>query len=171
MHIMVTMPTVDHDALLKEFLSRIEAEVSLSQLAKQRAESPPSPSMAVLYHEIAAADERHVVALETIAARYGHTPARSEKGAMSATLGRFKDKISELGSSATAQVSQDLQTKADAIHWERAWSRAFSTFGDTESAGELEALSREDQTHQEALQEALNRLLEALLRVGDEPRP
>ncbi len=164
---MVTTPTVDRALVLKEFLPRIEAELSLMNEAKQRAESPPSPSMAVLYHEIAAADEKHVLALEMIAARYGFTPDRTEKGGMSATLGRLKDRIAEMGSSPTAQVSQDLQAKADAIHWERAWAYLFSTLGDPESAGEMEGLAREDEAHRDGLLEALKRLLETALKGGD----
>jgi hypothetical protein len=166
---MVTMPPVDRAAVLKEFLSRIEGERSLANEAKQRAESPPSPSMAVLYHEIATADERHVVALETIAARYGYTPDRAEKSAVSTTLGRIKDRIAEMGSSSDAQISQDLQSKANAIHWERAWGHCFAAIGDPESAAELQMLADEDESHREALQKALNRLLESKLRDGEGP--
>ena len=54
---------------MSEFVKGIHAERSLAADAKATADSPPDPSLGVLYHEIAVADERHVGILETIARR------------------------------------------------------------------------------------------------------
>src|SRR6185437_6220355 len=100
-----------------EFSKGIDAEQALVDEAKARAESPPDPSLGVLYHEIAEADERHRSIVETIATRYGHTPSRSMTGGIGETIGRLKEKVSEMGSSPMQRIAHDLAAKANVIHW------------------------------------------------------
>ena len=128
---MATTPAVDRDWIGAEFAKVIDAERTLVAGAKARRISP-HPMLGVLYHEIAAADERHVVAIETIATRYGHTPSRSVSGGVGETLGRLRDRFAGMGSSSLDCLSQDLDAKADAIHWYTAWVHAFEAVGDTE---------------------------------------
>lgn len=151
---------VDRDWIGVEFAKGIDAEHSLAANAKARAESPPDPTLGVLYHEIAAADERHVVIVETVAARYGHTPSRSVSGGVGETLGRLRDKVVGMSSSPLDFLSHDLTSKSLAIHWYIAWVHAFEAIGDTESSKELAAVLNEEKTHLEALQQAFNRMLE-----------
>lgn len=145
-----------------EFSKGIDAEHHLMIEARARAEAPPDPTMVVLYNQIAVEDERHINALETIATRYGHTPTRVPTGGgIGATISRLKDKVSEIGNSPSRRVADDLIAKADAIHWMHAWVHAFEAVGDTESARELAAILTEEKAHRDALQEALNRIVEA----------
>ena len=153
------VPTIDRDWISKEFSRGIDAEKELLEDAKARAESPPDPSLGVLYHEIAAADERHRAIIETIATRYGHVPARSVAGGIGETLGRLKDKVSEIGSSPMQLISHDLNMKANAVHWSTAWVQAFEAIGDAESARELSAVLTEQKSHCVALQDGLNRMV------------
>jgi len=160
---MASPSTINREWIAAEFSKGIEAERSLAAAAKERAEAPPEPAMSVLYHEIAAADERHAKAVETVAIRYGYTPSRSSMaGGLGETLGRLKDKVAEsvIGSSALEVLSHDLAAKANAIHWYTAWIHAFESIGDTESARELAAILTEEKSHQAALQEGLSRLVE-----------
>jgi hypothetical protein len=143
-----------------EFAKCIDIERALAANAKARAESPPEPTLGVLYCEIATADERHVASLETIATRYGHTPARSVSGGVGETLVRLRDKVAGMGSSPLDCLSHDLQAKADAIHWHTSWARTFEAIGDSESARELVVVLTEEQTHQKALQQGLDRMIE-----------
>ena len=131
---MASRTEIDRDWISKEFSRGIDAEKELLEDAKARAESPPDPSLGVLYHEIAAADERHRAIIETIATRYGHVPARSVAGGIGETLGRLKDKVSEMGSSPMQLISHDLNMKANAVHWSTAWVLAFEAIGDAKSA-------------------------------------
>lgn len=156
---MATGTTMQRDWIASEFSKGIDAEQSLVDEARARAESPPDPSLQVLYHEIAAADERHRALLETIAVRYGHTPSRSVGGEIGGTLGRLKDKVGTLMSTPLQRVGHDLTAKANAIHWYRAWIHTFQTLGDAESARELSAILTEESSHRDALQEGLNRLV------------
>jgi hypothetical protein len=142
-----------------EFSKGVDAEQALSDLAEARSEAPPDPGLGVLYHEIAAADERHRALVETIATRYGHTPSRSATGGIGETLGRLKDKVGELGATPLQRVSHDLAAKANAVHWCTAWVQAFQAIGDPESARELAAVLTEEQAHRDALQECLNRMV------------
>ena len=89
--------TIPRAWMASEFLKIIEAEHFLATEEKGRAESPPIPALAVLYHEIADQDGRHAVVLETIATRYGHTPTRSKEGGVGEALSRLKDKVVMLG--------------------------------------------------------------------------
>lgn len=163
---MATGSTINRAWIAAEFSKGIEAEQAMLDEAKARADSPPDPSMEVLYNEIAAADERHRLIIETIATRYGHTPSRSVAGGIGETIGRLKDKVSELGTSHLQRLGHDLALKANAIHWSVAWVQVFQAIGDAESARELTTVLTEEQAHRDALQEALNRLL--LLNVTTE---
>jgi len=158
---MATAPTstINRDWIAAEFSKGIDAEQALMDDAKARAESPPDPSLGVLYNEIAAADERHRTIIETIATRYGHTPSRSVAGGIGETLGRLKDKVGELGSTALQRVGHDLMGKANSIHWSTAWIQTFEAIGDAESARELSAILTEEKAHRDALQEGLNRMV------------
>src|SRR4051812_34130656 len=126
---MATASTIDRAWVSSELVKQIDAERTLAADAKARAESPPLPSLSVLYHEIAAADERHVASLEKIATLYGHTPSRSEGGGVVETLGRIRDKVTGLGSTNMDVLIQDLGAKANAIHLRTAWIHAFESLG------------------------------------------
>jgi len=156
---MATATTINRDWIAAEFSKGIEAEQSLMEEAKARAESPPDPGLGVLYHEIAAADERHRAIVETIATRYGHTPSRSVAGGIGETLGRLKEKVGEIGCTPMQRLSHDLMAKANSIHWCQAWVQAFQAIGDAESARELAAILTEEKAHRDALQEGLNRMV------------
>ena len=95
-----TSSTIDRSWIGAEFAKGIDIERSLAADAKARAESPPDPTFGVLYCEIAAADERHVASMETIATRYGHTPSRSVSGGVGETLGRLRDMVAGMNASA-----------------------------------------------------------------------
>lgn len=157
---------VDREWIGAEFSKGIDAERSLAGHAKTRADSPPDPTLGVLYHEIAAADERHIVVVEKVATRYGHTPSRDVGGGVGETLNRLKDKVVGISSGPLDFLSRDLTSKAEAIHWYIAWIHTFEAIGDAESAKELTAVLAEEQTHLEALQQAFNRLLEQHARSG-----
>jgi len=156
---MATATTINRDWIAAEFSKGIEAEQSLMEEAKARAESPPDPGLGVLYHEIAAADERHRAIVETIATRYGHTPSRSVAGGIGETLGRLKEKVGEIGCTPMQRLGHDLMAKANSIHWCQAWVQAFQAIGDAESARELAAILTEEKAHRDALQEGLNRMV------------
>jgi hypothetical protein len=163
--VMASASTIDRAWISSEFVKQIDAERSMAADAKSRAESPPDPSLSVLYHEIAAADERHVLALEKIATRYGHTPSRSEGGGgVAEALGRLKDKVTGLGSTHRDVLEQDLAAKSNAVNLRTAWAHAFESLGDSESARELSAVVAEDQAHRDALLEGLKRMLEQAAR-------
>ncbi len=147
------------DWIASEFPKGIDAEQAMIDESKARAQAPPDPSLQVLYHEIATADERHKGIVETIATRYGHTPSRGMAGGLGETLGRLKDKVGEIGTSAIQKVGNDLAAKANAIHWYTAWIEAFQAVGDSESARELAAILTEEKAHCNALQEGLNRMV------------
>jgi hypothetical protein len=156
---MASPTSINRDWIASEFSKGIDAEKDLLEDAKARSETPPDPSLGVLYHEIAAADERHRVIIETIATRYGHVPARSVAGGLGETLGRLKDKVSEMGSSPMQLIGHDLSRKANAVHWSTAWVSAFQAIGDAESARELSAVLTEQKSHCAALQDGLNRMV------------
>jgi len=156
---MASASAINRAWIAQEFSKGIDAEHDLMEEAKSRAESPPDPSLGVLYHEVAAADERHRTIIETIATRYGHTPSRSVAGGIGETLERLKGKVGELGSSALQRLSHDLTAKANVIHWCTAWVQTFQTIGDAESARELAAVLTEEKAHRDALQEGLNRMV------------
>ena len=156
---MATGTTAQRDWIATEFSKGIDAEHAMISECKARAESPPDPSLQVLYHEIATADERHLEIVETVATRYGHTPSHGMSGGIGETIGRLKGKVGALGASPQLLISHDLAAKANAIHWYTAWSTAFGAIGDAESARELAAILTEEKSHRDALQEGLNRLI------------
>jgi hypothetical protein len=156
---MSTATTINRNWIAAEFSKGIEAEQSLMEEARARAESPPDPDLGVLYHEIASADERHRAIVETIATRYGYTPSRGMTAGIGETLGRIKDKVGEIGSSPMQRLSHDLMAKANSVHWSQAWIQAFQAIGDAESARELAAVLTEEKAHRDALQEGLNRMV------------
>jgi hypothetical protein len=169
---MATASTIDRAWISSELVKQIDNERSMAFDAKARAESPPDPSLSVLYHEIAAADERHVLALEKIATRYGHTPSRSEGGGgVAETLGRLKDKVAGLASTNRDLLEQDLTSKSNAVNLRTAWAHVFESLGDAESARELSAVAAEDQAHRDALLEGLKRMLEQAARGDAESGP
>lgn len=168
---MASASSINRAWIATEFSKGIDAERSLLEEAKARAESPPDPSLGVLYHEIAVADARHMSIVETIATRYGHTPSRSAGGGIGETLGRLRDKVTEIGSSPLQRISYDLREKANAIHWSSAWVHTFQTIGDAESARELSAVLTEEKAHRDALQEGLNRMVAQGAMSGDAAEP
>jgi bacterioferritin (cytochrome b1) len=151
---------MDRTWIASEFVKGINAERSLAAESKVRADAPPEPGLGVLYHEIAAADERHAAIIERIATRYGHTPASSLGSGIGQALGHLKDKFAELGSSPLDQLSGDLATKGRSVHWHIAWVHALEAIGDTESARELSVVLTEEQEHRDALQQSFNRMVE-----------
>ena len=152
-------PAHDRTWIASEFLKLVDSERSLATDAKVRAESPPMPSLAVLYHEIADQDARHVTVLETIATRYGHTPTHSAGGGVGGALGRLKDKVLAIGSHPTDLLRHDLSAKADVIHWQSAWVDALQSIGDAVSARDLAAVLTEDQAHHHALLDGFKGML------------
>jgi hypothetical protein len=156
---MTTAPTARRDWIVAEFSKGIEAEQSLQNHAETSASNPPDPSLGVLYHEIAADDQRHRMIVETIATRYGYNPAKGSGTSIGGTLGRLREKMGEIGSTPQTRLAHDLAAKADSIHWMTAWVHTFQTLGDTESARELASVLTEEKSHHEALQEGLNRLI------------
>jgi len=156
---MASVTSAQRDWIATEFSKGIEAEQALINESKSRAESPPDPSLQVLYHEIATADERHRAIVETIATRYGHTPTHGVTGGIGETINRLTGKMGEIGASAHQLISYDLSAKANAIHWYTAWSTAFGAIGDAESARELAAILTEEKAHRDALQEGLNHMV------------
>jgi len=156
---MANATSINRNWVASEFSKGIAYEQAMLEEAKARSDSPPEPSLGVLYHEIATADERHRGIVETIAARYGYTPTRSMTGGIGETLGRIKEKVAELGSSPFQLVAHDLNSKANAIHWTAAWIHTFENIGDAVSARELAVVLTEDKAHHEALQGSLNRLI------------
>lgn len=151
--------TIDRDWIAAEFSKGISAEAELATEARARADAPPDPNLAVLYSEIAAADERHRTIVETIAVRYGHAPTKAA-GGLGETLGRLKDRVVEMAAGPLDLLGRDLAAKANAIHWTTAWVHTFEAIGDTESARELAAILTEETAHRDALQQGLNRMVE-----------
>jgi hypothetical protein len=162
--------SVDRDWIASEFVKGIDAERSLAADAKARADSPPDPSLGLLYHEIAAADERHVVILETIATRYGHTPSPSSGGGLGRVWDRVKDTVGKIGSDNLDHLGQDLTAKAQSVHWHAAWVHAFEAIGEAESARDLSAVLAEEETHLDALRQGFNRMVERLARGDGDPK-
>lgn len=154
-----TTTLINRDWIRSEFTKGIDAEEELSAEAESRSNSPPDPSLSVLYQEIARADARHRDVVEAIATRYGHTPSKSGGGIGNA-ITRLKDKVASMGSSPLDLLGHDLAEKANAVHWYSAWVSTFNAVGETASASELNAVLEEEISHRDALQQALNRLVE-----------
>ncbi len=156
---MATEKTIDRDWVVAQFSKGITAERAMETDAKATAGSPPDPSLAVLYHQIAKDDERHADMIETIATRYGYQAAKDKPGGISSTIERLKDAVSEIGSSPQQRLEHDLAAKASAIHWATSWVYTFEQIGDAPSAQELANLLTEEKSHHAALQQGLNLLL------------
>ena len=167
---MLLAPTVERAWIASEFAKGIDAERSLAVDAQARADSPPDPSLGVLYRQIAEADARHATAVETIATRYGYTPSRTSGGGIGAMLGHLRDKAGELGSTALDRLGWDLTAKAHSVHWYTAWVSAFGDIGDVESARELAAILDEERAHRDALQDGLSRMVQRGARGDVESR-
>jgi hypothetical protein len=164
---MVHPPSIDRLWIASELVKGIDAERTLAIDAKARAESPPDAVLSVLYHEIAAADDRHATILETIAARYGCTPSQSAGGGIGAALGHLRDKFVGLSSDVADQMIVDVTAKAQSVHWLTAWVHVFGVIGDRQTARELSVVLSEDQAHRDALQQGLNRVVEQQARGAD----
>jgi hypothetical protein len=156
---MATALSPNRNWILAQFSKGIHAQVVLQKDAEATAASPPDPSLGLLYHEIAEADARHRLVIETIATRYGYNPGHGTSGGISGMVGHFTQSLGELGSSPQMRIEQDLSAKASAIHWTTAWVQAFQAIGDSESARELSSVLTEQNAHHNALQEGLNRLV------------
>ena len=152
--------------IAEQFSKGIEAEHHMSLNARVRVDDPPIPDLAVLYGQIAEADERHRDAVEAIAIRYGHPPSKGARGGIGETIGRLREKVTNLGSSPMDEVAHDLGSKSDAIHWMAAWVHGFEAVGDPQSSRELAAILAEERSHHEALQVALNRQVAAGAGAG-----
>ena len=156
---MATDETIDRDWIVAQFSQGIHAEIAMRTDAEATADSPPDPSLAVLYHQIAKDDERHGNLIATIATRYGYQASKNKSGGLSGTFERLKDAVSELGSSPQQRLEHDLAAKASAIHWATSWVYTFEQINDTASAQELGTLLTEEKSHHAALQQGLNLLL------------
>jgi bacterioferritin (cytochrome b1) len=154
--------------IISELVSLVEAERSMAEGTQARAESPPDVTLGVVYHEISAADLQHAVAIETIATRYGHTPVRGKEGGIGEAIGRFKKKVSEMGSDPLECITADLAAKAEAIQRYIAWVHAFEAIGDIPSGREIAGVLAEEQAHHDFLQSGSNRLVEQAAR-GEKP--
>lgn len=168
------MPTnIDREWVASELEKGLAAERTLAveARARARAEAPPDPTLAVIYNELATAEDRHHLILETVATRYGHTPTRRAGGGIGETFGWLRGKVTELGSSPFDRLTYDLVARASSVLWYTAWVHAFVAIGDAESARELAALLTEKEAHCRALQEGLNRLVERRVQVADAVAP
>jgi rubrerythrin len=155
----VTNASLNRDWIAEEFAKGIAAEEALSAEAQSRSDAPPDPSLSVLYQEIARADAKHRKIVEAIATRFGHTPNKAG-GGITEAIARLKDKFASMGSSPIELLGHDLASKANAIHWYSAWVSTFKAVGETAFAAELEGILEEEISHRDALQQALNRLVE-----------
>jgi hypothetical protein len=156
---MATAPSINRDWILAEFSKGIAAEHALQMDAHSTASSPPDPSLGVLYSEIADADGRHRLIVETIATRYGYNPGQGRGTSIGGTIERLREKVGDMMCSPQARIEHDLSAKASAIHWCTAWVHTFQAIGDAESARELASVLTEQKAHHDALQEGLNRLV------------
>ena len=162
---MAQPPSINRVWIAAELVKGIDAERALAIDAKARAESPPDAVLSVLYHEIAAADERHVTVVETIAARYGHTPSPSAAGGIGRALGHLRDKFVGSSSDVSDQLLLDVTAKAQSVHWHTAWVHASRSHRrQREPFRESSTVLSEEQAHRDALQQGLNRVIEQQAR-------
>jgi hypothetical protein len=162
---------IDRDWIASELAKGLAAERTLAVEARARADTPPDPALSVVYSELATAEDRHHLILETIAIRYGRTPTHHAGGGLGETFGWLKGKVTELGSSPLDRLTYDLVARASSVLWYTAWVQAFEAIGDSESARELAAVLTEKKAHCEALQEGLNRLVEQRVKMADAVGP
>ena len=162
------MPTIDREWITSELEKGLAAERTLAAEARARADTPPDPTLSVIYRELAAAEDRHRLMLETVATRYGHTPTRdAESKSIGETFGWLRGKVTDLGSSPFDRLTYDLVARASSVLWYTAWIHTFMAIGDATSARELMAVLTEKKVHCEALQGGLNRLVESRVKVAD----
>lgn len=166
---MSQVSTTNRGWIAAELAKDVVAGRSLAADARARAASPPEPALGVVYHEIAAAAERHAAAVETIAVRYGHDPSHAAGGGIAAAFGRLRDRAGEIGAGAPSLVRQDLEATAAAIHRHTAWVHALGALGDVQGARELAAILADELTHREAFQQSLCRLVEQRARGEEAP--
>jgi hypothetical protein len=165
-------PSVDRTWITSELEKGLAAERTLAAEARARAESPPDPTLSVIYHELAAAEDRHHRILETVATRYGHTPTRGAAGGSTGgTFGWLRAKVTDLGSSPFDRLTYDLVARASSVLWYTAWVHTFAAVGDAASSRELVAVLTEKRAHCEALQGGLNRLVEGRVKAADAAAP
>ena len=164
------MPTsLDREWITSELGKGLAAERTLAAEARARAASPPDATLVVAYNELATAEDRHLLILETIATRYGRTPTRDLGGGIGETFGWLRGKVTDLGSSPFDRLTYDLVARASSVLWYTAWIHTFEAIGDAESARELTAILTEKRSHCESLQIGLNRLLENRVKGTDAP--
>jgi hypothetical protein len=162
------MPTpLDREWMTSELNKGVAAERTLAAEARARAASPPDPALVVAYNELATAEDRHLLILETIAVRYGSTPARDTGGGIGETFGWLRGKVTDLGASPFDRLTYDLVARASSVLWYTAWIHTFEAIGDAESARELTSVLAEKRAHCESLQFGLNRLLEKRVKGTD----
>jgi hypothetical protein len=161
------MPTpIDRKWITTELVKGLAAGRTLAAEAKDRAQAPPHPSLSVIYNELTAAEDRHWTVLEIIATRYGHTPT-ANGGGVGETFGWLRDKVAELGSSPLERLTYDLQARTASVLWYTAWVHTFEEIGDIASASDLGPVLAEKQTHCDALQGVLNRLVSERAMLAD----
>jgi hypothetical protein len=138
------MPTdINREWIASELEKGLAAERTLAAEAQARAGAPPDPTLSVVYHELATAEDRHCSLIETIAIRYGHTPRRDVGGSIGGTFGWLRGKITDLGSTPFDRLTYDLVARATSVLWCTAWVHTFEAIGDAASARELMALLTE----------------------------
>jgi hypothetical protein len=161
----VATPAVNKDWVVAELIKLVDAERWIAGGTGPQPKTPPHETLTCVYHEMAAADERHVEAIKTIATRYGYVPVRDSGGGIGEAIGRLKDRFAAIGSSPIDRLVGDLMAKAEAVHRYTAWAQVFETMGDTRSGEELARITAEEQVHIDTLQTVLNRLIEEAARV------
>jgi hypothetical protein len=153
------MPTlIDHDWIISGLEKGLAVDRTLAAQFRARAESPPDPSLAVVYGQLATAEDRFYSILETNATRHGHTPTHSRGGGLGESFGWLRSKVPELGSSPFDRLTDDRVARATPVLWCMACVHAFEAIGDAESARELMAVLAETRSHCESLRGVLNRL-------------
>ena len=156
----VASPGMNQDWVVAELVKLVEAEYCMAGGTGPNPKTPPHESLSCVYHEMAAADERHAETIKTIATRYGYVPVRGGGGGIGEAFGRLKDRFAALGTAPIERLMGDLLAKAEAIHRYTAWAQVFETMGDSASSDELAAITAEEQVHLDTLQSVLNRLVE-----------
>ena len=155
---------INKNWVVAEITKLVDAEQYMAGGTGPNPKTPPHEMLSCVYHEMSAADERHVQVLKTIATRYGYVPVRGEGGGIGEAIGRLRDRFTALGSDPIERLIGDLLLKAEAVHRYTAWIQVFETAGDSTSAQELAAILAEEHVHMDALQSGLNRLVEEAAR-------
>jgi hypothetical protein len=161
----VASPVINQNWVVAELVKLVDAEYCTAGGTGPNPKTPPHESLSCVYHEMAAADERHAETIKTIATRYGYVPVRGGGGGIGEAFGRLRDQFAALGSGPIDRLMGDLLAKAQAIHRYTAWAQLFETMGDSTSRDDLAAITAEEQVHLDALQTVLNRLVEEAARA------